>query len=73
MTLGGRTPGNQARAQEFIVCFSTATDVEEQGMSVAAHPHANMSVWVSLHTAHTLLFCVIDTVITQATFLLTLL
>lgn len=27
----------------------TATDVEEQGLTVAAHQQTNISVWVSLH------------------------
>lgn len=49
--------------QEFIVWVSTATDVEEQGSTVTAHQQTSISVWVSL------LFCVIDTVITQITFL----
>lgn len=34
--LRGRTSDNEAKAQEFIVWFSTASDVEELGTTVTA-------------------------------------
>lgn len=51
--LRGRTSDNEAKAQEFIVWFSTATDVEELGTTVGAQQRANVA-WVRL------LFGVID-------------
>lgn len=46
-SLRGRTSDNEAKAQEFIVWFSTAADVEEQGLTVAADKYFT-SVWVRL-------------------------
>lgn len=51
--LRGRTSDNEAKAQEFIVWFATATDVEELGTTVGAQQRANVA-WVRL------LFGVID-------------